>query len=61
MYTLSGVFVVFNVFLIRTTMFCFDKLHFLLAVGDMVEQNFCRIPNLDLLVDLLTIPDIKQY
>ena len=28
-----------NVFLIRTTIFSFDKLHFLLIVGDMLEQT----------------------
>ena len=34
------IFVVFNAFLIRTLMFCFDKLHFLLTVGGSLEQKF---------------------
>ena len=32
-------------------MFCFDKLHFLLVVGDMLEENFFGIPHSYSLVD----------
>ena len=41
----------FIAFLIRTFMFCFDKLHFLLAVWDMLEQNFFGISDANPLVD----------
>ena len=45
-------FVILNVFLmITTTMLCFDKLYFLLAVGDMLEPNFFNIPDSDSVVD----------
>ena len=44
-------FAVFNVFWIRTTMFRFDKLHFLIAVGDILEKNFFEITDSDFLVD----------
>ena len=37
--------------LIRTAMFCFDKLHFLLVVGDIPKLNFLGIPDSDFLVD----------
>ena len=32
-------YLIFLKFLIRTTMFCFDKLQFLLEVGDMIELS----------------------
>ena len=37
----------FNVFLIHTSIFYFDKLHFLLTVEDMLEQNIFAIPGRD--------------
>ena len=30
-------------------MFCFEKLHFLLVVGEMLEQNILALPELDFL------------
>ena len=32
-------------------MFCFDKLHYLVAFGDILEQNFFGIHDSDCLVD----------
>ena len=37
--------------LIRTALFCSDKLHIQLVVGDMLEQNFFSIPDLDVSVE----------
>ena len=37
-------------------MFCFDKLHFLLAVGDILEQILFGIPDMESLVDNVASP-----
>ena len=48
----------------KTAMFCFGQFHFLLAVGDMLEQNVFIIPDLDHLVDIrirLRFQSILKY
>ena len=51
---LSHIFVVVNVFLIKTAIFCFEKFCFLLLVGDMPEQNIFGILDSDCLVDSIS-------
>ena len=46
----------FTLLIFRTAIFCFDELHFLLAVGDMLEQKFFSILDLDSLVDNIKPP-----
>ena len=41
----------FSAFLMKNVMFCIGELHFLLAAGDMLEQNVFGVP-LQILADI---------
>ena len=49
-----------NLIYLLNLQFCFDKFHFLLAVGDMLEQNVFSILDSDYLVDNIN-PHITQH
>ena len=46
---------VFNVFFIKTALFCFEKFCFMFVVGDMPEQNVFGVPDSEYLVDNIKV------
>ena len=52
---------VFNAFLMKTVVFCFGKVHSLLAVWDMLKQKCFRDPRFGLFKRQYHSPNIGRY